>query len=237
MDQAVWIDGDDAIYTQVNECFHDVGLVDGPIVNFEVVLLSGRQKGWMGGVERAEFFGYLKGVCVGAISIAEMEATEGVVEQAFGKPCGGGNFGELFAEGSECAAVKTGDQHLVCHVVLANEVAKCGGDVGFCLFDFDGHSGVGQSSKDLRDGWNRDVFSSIRVCLPFIICPSITCIKRFEFFKCEVAYQTFAIGGAVYCIVVDDDQDTVFGAVYIHFENVCTEFNSLFESIKRITRP
>ena len=41
----------------------------------------------MGGVEWAEFFGYLKCMCVGAIGIAEVETTECVIEKTFSKTC------------------------------------------------------------------------------------------------------------------------------------------------------
>ena len=41
----------------------------------------------MCGVEWTELFGYLECVCVGAIGIAEMEATECVIEETFCETC------------------------------------------------------------------------------------------------------------------------------------------------------
>lgn len=97
----------------------------------------------MGGVEWAKLFGNLKGLSVGAIGITETEAAECVENESFGESGRGGNFGKLLAKGFKGAAVETGDKHFVCHVVLANEGAKCGGDVGVGLFDFDNQAVVG----------------------------------------------------------------------------------------------
>ena len=118
-----------------------------------------------------------------------------------------------------------------------DEVAKCGGDVGFGLFDFDVHSCVGQGVKDFGEGGDGDVFVAIGIGFSFIVCPSIPCVEGFEFFECEVAHQTFAICGAINGTIVEDDQDAVFGAVYVHFENIDAKFDGLFESVEGIFGP
>jgi hypothetical protein len=134
------------------------------------------------GVKRPQFLRNLQGLGVGAIGGTEAEATECIKGETFCESCGGGNFGKLFAKGSQYAAVKTGDKHIICHVVLTNQVAKCGGDIGFGLFDFDDHAGVGQCGEDFGECGNGDVFVTVGICLAIVFCPGVTCVEDFEFF-------------------------------------------------------
>ena len=150
----------------------------------------------------------------------------------------GGNFWAGLAEVDHGFGVEGGDEYLVGHVVLAQQVAEGLHDGWVGLLDLDVHAHLREGLEQLFHGGYGDALATIgaRPCR-IVVGPVVGRIQRFQFGQGHLFDETAAVGGAVDAFVVHHHQHAVLGAVHVHLQHVHAQFDGVAEGYQGVVRP
>lgn len=150
----------------------------------------------------------------------------------------GGYFRTRRSELVHGVLVERSHQHLVLHVVLADQLAERPGHrLAFHQLYFDVHRHVGEGLEQLFDGCHGNALAAIGKGLAVVGSPSIACVQRFDLGQGHILQTACAVGGAIYGLVMHQDQATIAGNVQVHLQHVHAHGDGTLEGIHRVARP